>query len=39
MLTEQQLDMFDLTHQMKLCDELDSKGLLDASLKEVGETR
>jgi len=29
-----QLDMFDLAHQMRLCDELDSKGLLDPSLKE-----
>ncbi|ROS05679.1 SnoaL-like protein [Sinobacterium caligoides] len=29
-----QLDMFDLAHQMKLCDELDGLGLLSASLKE-----
>ena len=29
-----QLDMFDICHQMRFCDELDSKGLLDPSLKE-----
>ena len=29
-----QLDMFDLAHQMKLCDELDAKGLLSQPLKE-----
>ena len=28
-----QLDMFDLTHQMKLCDDLDDAGLLSAQLK------
>ncbi|WP_101757938.1 hypothetical protein [Oceanicoccus sp. KOV_DT_Chl] len=28
-----QLDMFDLAHQMKLCDELESAGLLSAQLK------
>lgn len=29
-----QLDMFDLAHQMKLCDELDAVGTLDPHLKE-----
>jgi ketosteroid isomerase-like protein len=29
-----QLDMFDLAHQMKLCDELEANGLLAAELKE-----
>jgi hypothetical protein len=29
-----QLDMFDLAHQMKLCDELEVNGLLAAELKE-----
>ncbi|MDE0930350.1 MAG: nuclear transport factor 2 family protein [Halioglobus sp.] len=29
-----QLDMFDLTHQMKLCDDLDDAGLLSAQLKD-----
>ncbi|NRB36900.1 MAG: nuclear transport factor 2 family protein [Pseudomonadales bacterium] len=30
----QQLDMFDLAHQMKLCDELEEQGLLSIHLKE-----
>lgn len=29
-----QFDMFDLAHQMKLCDELEAAGLLSAALKE-----
>ncbi|MBA6411530.1 nuclear transport factor 2 family protein [Parahaliea sp. F7430] len=29
-----QFDMFDLAHQMKLCDELEDAGLLSAALKE-----
>ncbi len=29
-----QFDMFDLAHQMKLCDELEAAGLLSAQLKE-----
>ena len=29
-----QFDMFDLAHQMKLCDELESAGLLSAELKQ-----
>jgi hypothetical protein len=29
-----QFDLFDLTHQMKLCDELEDAGLLSAQLKE-----
>ena len=29
-----QLDLFDLAHQMKLCDELEEVGLLSAALKE-----
>ncbi|MFT4822779.1 MAG: hypothetical protein ACJASY_003771 [Halioglobus sp.] len=29
-----QFDMFDLAHQMNLCDELDAEGLLSAQLKE-----
>lgn len=29
-----QLDMFDLAHQMKLCDELENAGLLSVKLKE-----
>jgi hypothetical protein len=29
-----QLDVFDLAHQMKLCDDLDAEGLLSAALKE-----
>lgn len=29
-----QLDMFDLAHQMRLCDELEDAGLLSAALKE-----
>lgn len=31
---ERQLDVFDLAHQMKLCDELEVAGLLSAQLKE-----
>ena len=33
-LIKVQVDMFDLAHQMKLCDELESKGLLSLKLKE-----
>ena len=29
-----QYDLFDLAHQMKLCDELEDAGLLDSQLKQ-----
>lgn len=34
MMIEHQVDMFDLAHQMKLCDELEAAGLLSEQLKQ-----